>query len=131
MHKSDIRMGDIVRLRNGELVEVDSVTNWYADRNGRHDGPFVTTRQFDHYLIADVTEIVTPNSRRCVYCGNGVTSPNPDVDFCRNCHYSGTPQEFARNEQISKLELDTNASCSVDHTGGGCFWLSFRFADEP
>jgi hypothetical protein len=123
----DIRLGDTVRLRNGETIVVDSRSSWYEDATGRHTGPFVSPSPgfSERYLLADVVEVVARNPRRCVYCGDGVTSTNPEVTFCRGCHYAGTHDEAERAELFRRLSALENVSdVGVWHTGGGCKLLA-------
>lgn len=128
----DIRDGDTVRLRNGETIVVDSRSAWYQDREGRHDGPFVYTKPgHDHYLLADVVEVVVRNERLCRFCGGGITSTVAETDFCRGCFYTGTYHEDLHSDLIGRLgDIDEVATVSVWHTGGGCFLLAVKFGDE-
>jgi hypothetical protein len=126
--QDEIRMGDTVLLRNGERVVVDSVIEWYADSTGKHDGPFVNeARTYDRYLLADVAEIVERNPRICEFCGNGVTSPNPEVTFCRGCFYNGTAFEDRYADVIEVFQRAfPDHWATIEHTGGGCFWLAIH-----
>lgn len=131
--KDEIRMGDTVKLNDGTTLIVDSVFDSYTDRAGQHEGPFVASRDVmrSTHLLAEVAEIVARNERLCVYCGNGVTSSNPDVDFCRNCHYTGVAHEHRRGKLLADLEVLPNVkSASVWHTGGGCFMLAVTLTDD-
>src|SRR5262245_7592324 len=130
LSKSDIRMGDTVKIRNGENIVVDGVSDWYEDATGRHDGPWVMTKSWDRYPLSDVVEIAVRNERICVFCGEGVTAKMPDTDYCRNCHYNGTAEERVRAAQIQRLESLTGATVAVEHTGGNCFWMAFRFPND-
>jgi hypothetical protein len=126
----DIRAGDVVRLTDGQTITVDGITTKYIDRDGEHDGPFVTeARTWAHHPIEDVVEVVTRNERNCRYCGGGVTSTNPDVDYCRGCHYSGRAQHDTFAPLIDKLQAVSGHTWSVWHTGGGCFALAANLDD--
>lgn len=130
----DIRLGDTVRLRNGELVVVDGVYESYGDRDGTYPGPWVKGSAWsERYLLADVTEIVVSNPRSCRFCGNGVTATNPDTDFCRICHYTGRAEQDRIADRIARVErlLPDGWSAGVEHTGGGCFWLAVRHQEDP
>lgn len=73
----------------------------------------------------------TETERTCRFCGNEVTSTNPEVDFCENCWRTGRSQEELRAEQIATfLKLTGADTVEVQNTGGNCFWLTVRFADE-
>ena len=130
----DLRMGDFVRLNSGDVIEVDSIAAKIYDAEGEHVGPFVTAkgRYGDRIRVSDVAEIVERNERVCSICETeGVTSTNPDVDFCRNCHYTGAAEERRRGEQLFRFRLAfPDADVGIEHTGGGCFWLSIRFGDS-
>lgn len=128
---SDIRMGDTVRLRNGETVVSDGIITEVHDADGTHVGPFVSTKSWDRYLVTDVVEIVERNPRSCVYCSNGVTSSNPDCDYCRHCHYSGRHLDEVNAESVDAFRVAFPEAhwTGVEHTGGGCFWLAVRMTD--
>lgn len=125
----DIRLGDTVRLRNGETIVVDGVYETYGDRDGEYPGPWVKGPGWkERYLLADVTAIVERNPRDCRFCGNGVTSTNPEIDYCRICHYTGRAQQDMHAVRIAEIEsgLPEGWMAMVEHTGGGCFWLAIR-----
>lgn len=72
--------------------------------------------------------------RPCAICGGEVTSPNPTVDYCRMCFYTGAAYErMLRTEERDLLTrvgaLDGVEDAQVWHTGGGCFNLAIRLAD--
>lgn len=131
MEQNDITAGDTVKLRTGETVIVDGLWDSYSDRDGEHPGPGITTAgDYRHVVLTEVSEIVRKNERRCIYCGGGVTSTNPDVDFCRMCHYTGTAKEHDIAPLIDALQdRDNVASAAVWHTGGGCFLLAVKLTD--
>lgn len=131
--REEISLGDVVRLRNGEEIRVRGVSDWYEDREGRHDGPWVIAYPYDRYLLADVDEVVRRNERRCRFCGEGVTATSETVDYCEGCHYSGQAATASRDEQIARMAaaIGDGVFGWVEHTGGGCFWLAFRFPGDP
>lgn len=118
--KQDIRQGDTVKLAGGATIVVDAVVDSYGDRAGEHPGPWVRTREWDRYLLSQVVDIVARNPRTCRYCGEGVTSTNPDCDYCRNCHYNGTALADEKAAVLAELRA-ASPRFSVWHTGGGCF----------
>jgi hypothetical protein len=127
----DITDGDIVKLVTGQSVVVHGLWTSYSDRQGEHPGPGITTAgTYEHILLTDVVEVVRKNDRLCVYCGGGVTSTNPEVDFCRSCHYTGTAKEHDIAPLIDALQSHDNvATAEVWHTGGGCFLLAVKLTD--
>lgn len=130
MKLDEVRLGDTVRLRNGEEILVSDKMTGYTDRVGDHPGPFVATRNFDRYALSDVLEIVTRNERVCRFCGDGVTSPVPEVDYCRNCFYLGRAHQERLAPLIAQLKaIPKVKSANVWHTGGGCFLLAVPLED--
>lgn len=91
----------------------------YIDREGEHPGAA--------YLVVEEVE---RESRPCRFCGTEVQANDPRVEHCRSCHYSGRLEEESRETQIAFFEEATRATVEVEHTGGGCFWLSFRWEGE-
>lgn len=72
--------------------------------------------------------------RPCSICGREVTSPNPEVDYCKGCYYTGAALE--RNLRTDERDvlarigaLDGVADATVWHTGGGCFNLAVTLDD--
>lgn len=132
MKLDDIRMGDTVRLRNGETIIVAHKMEGYTDRDGEHPGPFVAARgvSFDRYLLADVVEVVERNPRSCRFCGEGVTSRDPDIDYCSLCFYTGRALTDERGDLLAALAAIPNVTgANVWHTGGGCFLLAVTLTD--
>jgi hypothetical protein len=131
MQLEDIRDGDTVRLRDGRTVVVDSKTSMYRDLDGDHEGPFVTTRPaLAHHPLAEVVEVVERNERVCRFCGEGVTSTNPEIDYCRGCHYTGRAAEAKREALLFAVRsIPDVTDASVWHTGGGCFLLAVTAKD--
>lgn len=129
---SDIRAGDVVKLQDGQTITVDGVSMSYTDAEGEHAGPFVTdAKTFTHHPIADVVEVVERNERECRYCGGGVTSPNPQVDYCRMCFYTGRSQQGTFDELCKRLtEASNGREWGVWHTGGGCFCLGMNLTEN-
>lgn len=128
----DIRLGDVVRLRNGETITVRHKMDSYRDREGEHVGPFVASPPaLDRFHISDITEVVTRNERVCRFCGEGVTATKPETDYCEPCFYSGRASAEDRRVLIEALErIPTVVSAHIWHTGGGCFVLAVNLTDE-
>lgn len=130
----DLRLGDTVRLRNGETIVVEGVSTLYGDRDGEHPGPWVNTNRWrGRYLLSDVVEVVERNPRSCKFCGNGVTSTNPETDFCRYCYYDGTAFQEIYAERVAAMAavLPEGWNVRPEHTGGGCWWFAVRKEGEP
>lgn len=130
-----IDAGDTVRLIDGREVVVDSVSTWYEDREGRHDGPWallVSPDGFENVHFDEVEYVVSRNEHRCVLCGSGVTAKDPEkYPYCRACHYTGNAAEQIGADAWAPLrEAFPEANVTVEHTGGGCFWLAVYFPDD-
>lgn len=69
----------------------------------------------------------------CTICKTEeVTSTNPDVDFCRTCHYCGFALERQHSEFLDELRHATDwSNIAVWHTGGGCFVLLVPLTLNP
>jgi len=130
MNLTDIRLGDVVRLWNGDTIRVAYKSTSYTDASGHHEGPFVSPRSLEHYHVSNLLEVVERNERVCVYCGEGVTATKPETQFCANCFYTGRAFTELRSELIGKLTaLPGVADAHVWHTGGGCFVLAVTMTD--
>lgn len=68
--------------------------------------------------------------RACTFCGAEVTSANPTVDYCRECHYAGRGQAREFAGLLGELEAATGVPAEVWHTGGGCFVLVAAYGPE-
>lgn len=80
-------------------------------------------------------EVVERPSRPCKFCGTEVQvdlEKHPDTDWCRNCHYLGVHDDDERMNQRADFVTALGADrVTVEHTGGGCFWMAFMFEDDP
>lgn len=93
------------------------------------EGPFLEVLpngSASRIRVERIAAIVEENTRLCRFCGDGVTSTNPAVDFCTICFYTGRafsekmePAVVFIREQLA--ELVDPESVGVWHTGGGCF----------
>lgn len=106
-------------FRTREEAEEARSRRKMIDRFGEHPG--------EEFL--EVVE-VERESRPCRFCGAEVQANEARIDYCRNCYYFGRPREEARAAQIAFFEEATGATVGVEHTGGGCFWLAFRWEGE-
>lgn len=129
--REDLRMGDTVALADGSKIVVDSVCTSYGDVHGEHPGPWVIAKgPHTFHPLAEVSAIVKRNERLCRFCGDGVTSTNPFLDYCRHCYYSGRAFSESHDELLSLLRAEDGVkSAEIWHTGGGCFCLALRIAD--
>lgn len=66
---------------------------------------------------------------KCEVCGGEVTAAKPEkYPYCRNCHYTGSAAEAMRADQLNRFRAAfPDATVEVEHTGGGCFWLTFKW----
>lgn len=66
-------------------------------------------------------------ARRCAICTGPVESPDPTVDYCRSCWYSGA--ELQRRRPFLRRLVESfgceraNLRAEIYHSGGGCFGL--------
>lgn len=65
---------------------------------------------------------------RCKTCGAVVTANDPDrFPYCKRCFYVGNAHTDIRRVQVARFaRAFPGWDVGVDHTGGGCFWLSVR-----
>lgn len=65
----------------------------------------------------------------CRVCGAVVTSGDPTrYPYCRTCHYVGNASEDVRADSLYAFRVAfPDADVHIDHTGGGCFWMSIRW----
>jgi hypothetical protein len=65
----------------------------------------------------------------CLTCGReevGVKAHDAGFDYCRNCYHTGVAAEDLRAAQLYGFRVAMpDWEVSVNHTGGGCFWLAF------
>jgi hypothetical protein len=65
----------------------------------------------------------------CKTCGAeavGVKAHAAGFDYCRNCYHTGRAYSDLRSEQLDGFRAAMPGwKVSVEHTGGGCFWLAF------
>lgn len=129
------RAGDTLLLNDGRKVTVDGITTSYHDREGDHEGPFVTVLPgYEHLPYAAVAKVVKRNENDCEICGGGVTSKDPaKYPYCRSCHYTGAVAERLNGGVLDTLRalLGPDAEVGIEHTGGGCMWLAVRYPDSP
>jgi hypothetical protein len=132
MELNDIRLGDTVRLRNGETIQVAAKMTSYTDADGEHEGPFVAIpRTYDHFYVSDILEVVERNERVCRYCGEGVTAKDEETNYCSLCFYSGRAYTEERGGLLATLAKTQGVeSAHFWHTGGGCFLLAVTLSDQ-
>lgn len=76
--------------------------------------------------------ILDEDFRLCAICGkNHISSPNPEVDFCRSCYSVGSHEERRFSELLGRLEDLPNVAStpSIWNSGGGCWILEFELSD--
>lgn len=76
-------------------------------------------------------KLVEKDSYPCKACG-GECENTPSqylvFPYCRGCYYSGKAMNDINSDVLGYFRSAfPDASVDVEHTGGGCFWLSFRW----
>lgn len=82
-----------------------------------------------------VIKIVERDSQPCKCCGREAGN-NPEqfeqYPYCRDCHYVGNAgEDIHLNDLAAFRTAFPDGDVGIEHTGGGCFWLSFRWEDDP
>lgn len=79
-----------------------------------------------------ITE-VERDSHPCCLCGAESTARDPvRYPYCQTCHYTGAAEEDLREGQMDFFRTQLpEAGVGIEHTGGGCMWLAFRFPNRP
>ncbi len=127
-----------------ERPEINAMKNFFAtaEEAEEHIGK---CRRFDRvhpeetggvpgteYLGIRIVERV---SQPCATCGaEAQNSPESyaKYPYCRTCHYVGNAAEHEHEADLFAFrEAFPDANVGVEHTGGGCFWLAFRWEDDP
>lgn len=80
-------------------------------------------------------KIVDRDPQPCKVCG-GEAANSPEqyavYPYCRNCYYMGSAAEDIHlNDLAAFRKAFPDATVGVEHTGGGCFWLAFRWEGDP
>lgn len=77
--------------------------------------------------------VVERESHPCTLCGAEVTAKDPVAyPYCESCHYTGASADALNGEALAWFQQRLpSATVGVEHTGGGCFWLAFRWPDDP
>lgn len=72
---------------------------------------------------------------KCKLCGTGVTAKDPErYPYCLICHYTGAAASDIRKAQLQRMRQalgGIHVHPVIWHTGGGCFMLAIRFAEDP
>lgn len=146
----EVKLGDYVAFDPTgrdlpDCFQVGRVTARISSSTEIIDGEFVEDPRPRLEVIVNGSEermrietwaaIVWRNPRLCRFCGDGITSSKPDVDFCRGCFYSGEPfkEKFEACAAMIRErlgELVVAESVGIWHTGGGCFALGATLANS-
>jgi len=113
---------------------MDSFHLTYEDADEARRERVLHTSEWGDLVGAEWLDIVAVEreSKPCSICGEEVQSDNPETDFCRTCFYTGRAAERSREDQIDSFRSQLpGADIAVEHTGGGCFWLAFRWEGDP
>lgn len=80
-------------------------------------------------------QIVERDSQPCKVCGGEATNKPEqyaEYPYCRNCYHTGSAADDQHMNDLSYFrQAFPDAEVGVEHTGGGCFWLAFRWEDDP
>jgi len=80
-------------------------------------------------------QIVERDSQPCKVCGGEATNTPEQYagyPYCRNCYHTGSAADDQHMNDLSYFrQAFPDAEVGVEHTGGGCFWLAFRWEDDP
>ena len=80
-------------------------------------------------------QIVERDSQPCKVCGGEATNKPEQYagyPYCRNCYHTGSAADDQHMNDLSYFrQAFPDAEVGVEHTGGGCFWLSFRWENDP
>lgn len=58
----------------------------------------------------------------------GRVADSPLYPYCRMCHHTGRAATDQRADQVARFQAAfPDAEVAVEHTGGGCLWLAFRW----
>ena len=80
-------------------------------------------------------QIVERDSQPCKLCGNEATNKPEqfaEYPYCRNCYHTGSAADDQHMNDLAYFRRAfPDAEVGIEHTGGGCFWLAFRWEDDP
>lgn len=82
-----------------------------------------------------VIKIVERAAQPCKSCG-GECENKPEsyakFPYCRSCYYVGAADEDIHMNDLALFRSSFPDACvGIEHTGGGCFWLAFRWEGDP
>lgn len=112
---------------------VDSYHPTYEAADEARRERVLHTREWGDLIGAEWLDIIAVEreSRPCAICGEEIQAESQQIDYCRTCHYTGRAHERDREAQLDAFrEVFPDADIFVEHTGGGCFWLAFRWKDD-
>ncbi len=82
-----------------------------------------------------VIKIVDRAEQPCKTCGKESTNSAESYakfPYCRDCYYVGNAYEDIHINDLALFRRHfEDAWVGIEHTGGGCFWLAFRWDDDP
>jgi hypothetical protein len=100
------------------------------DRADRGE-PFNVNEWRSEFSFAEVERQHQP----CKACGGEAQNSADsyaEYPYCRMCFYTGRAANDINAAGLASFrEAFPDAEVGVEHTGGGCFWLAFRWAGDP
>jgi len=121
---------------NRDYVSTAWPTRAEAERHLLETASSAMTFDVEHpegYPTPRHIEAVAGDPVICHACGRQVaTSGDPSrYPFCKSCHYTGSAAEHLRADTMRFFtEAFPGFNVSIDHTGGGCFWLRIQRPDS-
>lgn len=118
-----------IDLQGFSVVGPDGLeVDWFPSDDGQPSAHIVKVAARLNALYPSAEDVV-----RCKLCSAVVTSGDPQrYPYCRTCHYVGSATEDVRSGSLAYFRrLFPDASVGIDHTGGGCFWMSIRWDGSP
>lgn len=84
------------------------------------------------YLVISIVERESQPCRSCGHESENTPEQYANYPYCRGCHYVGAAAEDRHlNDLAAFRSAFPDAEVGVEHTGGGCFWLAFRWEGDP
>lgn len=118
----------------------DSSTSYHhtlEEAEAKIDGCVMHNAEGDHpgreWLAIHIVERA---SQPCKSCGGETENKAEsyaEFPYCRGCYYTGSAADDEHMNDLCafRTAFPDAEYVGVEHTGGGCFWLAFRWEDDP